>query len=180
MSIKVLQRQDQLSSFHDRIDRRVRIGPVAAFSEDRDVHGIGIGQRITGSQTDFARGEAGVDVQGEQLSCVIIDRLPFASPGDPLVKARIDAINQRGGSAFHEYQIPLATLALLQGLGGVPPAKALQMSALAFCQTFQGLAVRSRLGPCLNPLLSQPVRATDGLISGAPGKIDAVVELMRP
>lgn len=45
----------------------------------------------------------------------------------------------------------------LDDLGGVPPAKALQMSALAFCQTFQGLAVRSCLGPCLNPLLSQPV-----------------------
>jgi ATP-dependent DNA helicase DinG len=58
-----------------------------------------------------------VDVAGDTLSCVIIDRLPFASPGDPLVKARIDAIDQRGGSAFSEYQIPLATLTLLQGLG---------------------------------------------------------------
>lgn len=45
----------------------------------------------------------------------------------------------------------------LDDLRGVPPAKALQMSALAFCQTFQGPAVRSRLGPCVNPLLSQPV-----------------------
>ena len=59
----------------------------------------------------------GVDVAGDTLSCVIIDRLPFASPGDPLVKARIDAIDQRGGNAFSEYQIPLATLTLLQGLG---------------------------------------------------------------
>jgi len=59
----------------------------------------------------------GVDVVGDTLSCVIIDRLPFASPGDPLVKARIDAIDQRGGNAFSEYQIPLATLTLLQGLG---------------------------------------------------------------
>lgn len=59
----------------------------------------------------------GVDVVGDTLSCVIIDRLPFASPGDPLVKARIDAINQRGGNAFQDYQIPLATLTLLQGLG---------------------------------------------------------------
>jgi len=59
----------------------------------------------------------GVDVAGDTLSCVIIDRLPFASPGDPLVKARIDAIDQRGGNAFQEYQIPLATLTLLQGLG---------------------------------------------------------------
>ena len=59
----------------------------------------------------------GVDVVGEALSCVIIDKLPFASPGDPITSARIDAINARGGSAFGEYQIPLAILALQQGLG---------------------------------------------------------------
>jgi ATP-dependent DNA helicase DinG len=59
----------------------------------------------------------GVDVAGEALSCVIIDRLPFASPGDPLVSARIKAISDRGGQPFHEYQVPLATLTLLQGLG---------------------------------------------------------------
>jgi ATP-dependent DNA helicase DinG len=59
----------------------------------------------------------GVDVAGDMLSCVIIDRLPFASPGDPLVRARIDTIARRGGNAFQDYQIPLATLTLLQGLG---------------------------------------------------------------
>jgi hypothetical protein len=59
----------------------------------------------------------GVDVAGEALSCVIIDRLPFASPADPLVSARIKVIQDRGGQPFHEYQIPLATLTLLQGLG---------------------------------------------------------------
>jgi ATP-dependent DNA helicase DinG len=59
----------------------------------------------------------GVDVVGDALSCVIIDKLPFASPGDPITAARIEAINARGGSAFGEYQIPLAVLALKQGLG---------------------------------------------------------------
>jgi ATP-dependent DNA helicase DinG len=59
----------------------------------------------------------GVDVAGEALSCVVVDRLPFASPSDPLVAARIAAIESRGGQAFAEYQVPLATLTLLQGLG---------------------------------------------------------------
>ena len=59
----------------------------------------------------------GVDVVGEALSCVIIDKIPFASPGDPITAARIEAINEEGRSAFGEYQIPLAILALQQGLG---------------------------------------------------------------
>jgi ATP-dependent DNA helicase DinG len=59
----------------------------------------------------------GVDVVGEALSCVIIDKLPFASPGDPVTAARIEAIKERGGDAFADYQVPLAILALQQGLG---------------------------------------------------------------
>ncbi|HKB13347.1 MAG TPA: ATP-dependent DNA helicase [Vicinamibacterales bacterium] len=59
----------------------------------------------------------GVDVVGEALSCVIVDKLPFASPGDPVTAARIDAIRARGGDPFGEYQVPLAILALQQGLG---------------------------------------------------------------
>jgi ATP-dependent DNA helicase DinG len=59
----------------------------------------------------------GVDVVGEALSCVIIDKLPFASPGDPITAARIEAIRERGGDPFGEYQVPLAILALQQGLG---------------------------------------------------------------
>jgi ATP-dependent DNA helicase DinG len=59
----------------------------------------------------------GVDVVGEALSCVIVDKLPFASPSDPITSARIEAITASGGDAFSEYQVPLAILALQQGLG---------------------------------------------------------------
>jgi ATP-dependent DNA helicase DinG len=59
----------------------------------------------------------GVDVVGEALSCVIVDKLPFASPADPVTAARIDAIRARGGEPFGEYQVPLAILNLQQGLG---------------------------------------------------------------
>jgi ATP-dependent DNA helicase DinG len=59
----------------------------------------------------------GVDVAGEALSCVIVDRLPFASPGDPVTAARIESIKAGGGDAFADYQVPLAILALQQGLG---------------------------------------------------------------
>jgi ATP-dependent DNA helicase DinG len=59
----------------------------------------------------------GVDVVGDQLSCVIIDKLPFASPGDPVVAARIDQLRNRGGNPFAEYQVPVAILTLKQGLG---------------------------------------------------------------
>ena len=59
----------------------------------------------------------GVDVVGEQLSCVIIDKLPFASPGDPITAARIEAVTAEGGDAFQDYQVPLAILAMRQGLG---------------------------------------------------------------
>ncbi|HLJ48268.1 MAG TPA: ATP-dependent DNA helicase [Bryobacteraceae bacterium] len=59
----------------------------------------------------------GVDVQGDQLSCVIIDKLPFAVPSDPVVEARIQNIRDGGGNPFYEYQIPQAALALKQGFG---------------------------------------------------------------
>ena len=59
----------------------------------------------------------GVDVPGEALSCLIIDKLPFASPGDPLVAARIEAIREGGGNPFMNYQVPAAIIALKQGLG---------------------------------------------------------------
>jgi ATP-dependent DNA helicase DinG len=59
----------------------------------------------------------GVDVPGAQLSCVIIDKLPFAVPSDPIVAARVRALEEDGRNAFTEYQIPEAVLALKQGFG---------------------------------------------------------------
>ena len=59
----------------------------------------------------------GVDVKGEGLCIVAIDKLPFASPDDPLLKARLEGIRRRGGNPFHEYQLPQAVLALKQGVG---------------------------------------------------------------
>lgn len=59
----------------------------------------------------------GVDVPGDQLSCVVIDKLPFAVPSDPVVAARVQKIRGEGGDAFNEYQIPQAAIALKQGFG---------------------------------------------------------------
>ena len=59
----------------------------------------------------------GVDVIGEQLSLVIVDKLPFAVPGDPVISARIDLVSSTGGNAFADYQVPMAVLSLKQGLG---------------------------------------------------------------
>ncbi|HZD30796.1 MAG TPA: ATP-dependent DNA helicase [Candidatus Angelobacter sp.] len=75
--------------------------------------------RITPNCVLFATSSfwQGVDVQGEQLSCVIIDRLPFAVPNDPVVAARIKAIDGDGGNAFFEYQVPSAVISLKQGFG---------------------------------------------------------------
>jgi ATP-dependent DNA helicase DinG len=59
----------------------------------------------------------GVDVTGEALSLVVIDKLPFDVPSDPLIAARVERIRQQGGNPFEEYQVPLAVLELKQGLG---------------------------------------------------------------
>lgn len=59
----------------------------------------------------------GVDVKGDALSVVVIDKLPFAAPDDPVLAARIDAINQSGGNAFMHYQVPYAAIKLKQGAG---------------------------------------------------------------
>jgi ATP-dependent DNA helicase DinG len=59
----------------------------------------------------------GVDVRGDALSCVIIDKLPFASPGDPVLKARLAAMEQQGRNPFFEHQLPSAIIMLRQGVG---------------------------------------------------------------
>jgi len=75
--------------------------------------------RLTPNAVLFATSSfwQGVDVQGEQLSCVIIDRLPFAVPTDPVVAARVKAIDAEGGKAFFQYQVPSAVITLKQGFG---------------------------------------------------------------
>jgi ATP-dependent DNA helicase DinG len=75
--------------------------------------------RLTPNAVLFATSSfwQGVDVQGEQLSCVIIDRLPFAVPSDPVVAARVKAIDADGGNAFFDYQVPAAVITLKQGFG---------------------------------------------------------------
>jgi len=65
----------------------------------------------------------GVDVPGEQLSCVIVDRLPFAVPSDPVVAARVQALQDEGRNPFSEFQVPQAVLALKQGFGRLIRAK---------------------------------------------------------
>jgi ATP-dependent DNA helicase DinG len=79
---------------------------LRAFREEEDAVLIGTGTFWEG-----------IDVPGESLRCVIIDKLPFASPSDPVVAARIDAIRRRGGDPFSGYQLPEAVLALRQGVG---------------------------------------------------------------
>ncbi len=83
-----------------------RMHLLRAFRQDADAVLIGTGTFWEG-----------IDVPGESLRCVVIDKLPFAPPGDPVVTARIRAIRGRGGDPFAEYQVPEAVLALRQGVG---------------------------------------------------------------
>lgn len=106
-----------LRTVRDRIEERL---PYPLFVQGSAPRSALLGQfRSTPNAVLLATSSfwQGVDVAGEQLSCVIIDKLPFASPGDPITAARIEAIASAGGDAFQEYQVPLAILALLQGLG---------------------------------------------------------------
>jgi len=59
----------------------------------------------------------GVDVRGEALSCVIIDKLPFSSPGDPVLQAKLDVMREQGLNPFFDFQVPQAVITLKQGVG---------------------------------------------------------------
>jgi len=83
-----------------------RMQLLKAFRDDADAVLIGTGTFWEG-----------IDVPGESLRCVVIDKLPFAPPTDPVVTARIRVIRDRGGDPFAEYQVPEAVLALRQGIG---------------------------------------------------------------
>lgn len=84
--------------------------PKQRLLKDFKVHGNAI---LLGTASFWE----GVDVRGDALSCVIIDKLPFASPGDPVMQARLEAMKKRGENPFFDYQIPSAVVTLKQGVG---------------------------------------------------------------
>ncbi len=112
--------------------------------------------RSTPSAVLFATGTfwEGIDVAGEALSCVIIDRLPFPSPGDPLVQARLEAIEARGESGFDAYMIPSAIVRLKQGFGRLIRTK----SDRGLVALLDGRATASRYGAQIISALPKAAR----------------------
>ncbi len=107
----------QMHDVYERVHRRVRYPMLLQGTAPRTA--LLDRFRSTPHAVLFATSSfwQGVDVQGQQLSAVIIDRLPFDVPTDPVVAARIRLINEDGGNAFTEYQVPQAVIALKQGFG---------------------------------------------------------------
>ena len=95
----------------------------------------------------------GVDVRGEALSCVIIDKLPFAAPNDPVLEARLDTLRQQGKNPFGEHQLPQAVITLKQGVGRLIRDQA-DRGLLMICDT--RLRTRSYGHTFLNSLPRMP------------------------
>jgi ATP-dependent DNA helicase DinG len=114
--------------------------------------------RSTPNAVLFATGTfwEGIDVVGEQLSCVIIDRLPFPSPGDPLVQARMEALESRGQSGFDRYMIPSAIVRLKQGFGRLIRSK----QDRGLVALLDGRAASSRYGAIILQSLPPASRIT--------------------
>jgi ATP-dependent DNA helicase DinG len=108
---------NQMNEVHDRVAKAVGFPLLLQGTAPRSA--LLEKFRTTAGAVLFATASfwQGVDVPGEQLSCVIIDRLPFAVPSDPVVGARVRALTEDGRNAFLEYQVPEAVLALKQGFG---------------------------------------------------------------
>jgi ATP-dependent DNA helicase DinG len=107
----------QMREVHDRVSKKVSFPLLLQGTAPRTI--LLDRFRTTPNAVLFATSSfwQGVDVPGAQLSCVIIDRLPFAVPSDPIVAARVRALQEDGRNAFAEYQVPEAVLALKQGFG---------------------------------------------------------------
>jgi ATP-dependent DNA helicase DinG len=107
----------QMQAVHDHVAARI---PYPTLLQRTAPRSVLLDQfRATPHSVLFATSSfwQGVDVPGDQLSCVIIDKLPFAVPSDPVVDARIGAIRDEGGNPFFDYQLPQAAIALKQGFG---------------------------------------------------------------
>ena len=107
----------QMNDLYERVRTRVPFPMLIQGSAPRSA--LLEKFRTTESAVLFATSSfwQGVDVRGEQLSCVIVDKLPFAVPSDPIVAARVKALQEDGRNPFAEYQVPEAVLALKQGFG---------------------------------------------------------------
>lgn len=107
----------QMNDVCQRVEKRIRFPVLLQGSAPRTA--LLDKFRATPNAVLFATATfwQGVDVPGDQLSCVIVDKLPFAVPSDPVVAARVKALQESGRDAFREYQVPEAVLALKQGFG---------------------------------------------------------------